>query len=65
VLPPMNGRAFQIASATVRPKPSRVDFWIRTSACDWNAFTSMAPTLFMLLRMWMSGSPCACSTVRL
>ena len=26
--PPMNGRAFQIASETVRPKPSRVDFWI-------------------------------------
>ena len=29
--PPMNGRAFQIASVTVSPKPSRVDFWITTS----------------------------------
>src|ERR1019366_4980197 len=57
--PPMNGRAFQMASVTVRPKPSRVDFWITTSQWDWNAFTSIAPTLLRLLRMWMSGSPSA------
>ena len=25
----MNGRAFQIASETVSPKPSRVDFWMQ------------------------------------
>ena len=31
----------------------------RTSACDWNALTSIAPTLLRLLRMWMSGSPSA------
>ena len=40
-LPPMNGRPFHIASVTVRPKPSRVDFWITTSACAWNALTSI------------------------
>ena len=57
------GRAFQSASETVRPKPSRVDFWISTSACDWNAFTSIAPTLFRLLRILMSGSPAAYSSV--
>ena len=57
--PPMNGRAFQSASDTVSPNPSRVDFWITTSACDWNALTSIAPTLLRLLRMWMSGSPSA------
>ena len=57
--PPMNGRPFQSASETVSPKPSRVDFWITTSACDWNALTSIAPTLLRLLRMWMSGSPSA------
>ncbi len=61
----MNGRAFQIASETVRPKPSRVDFWISTSACDWNALTSIAPTLLKLLRMWMSGSPSAWAIVAL
>ena len=61
----MNGRAFQIASVTVRPKPSRVDFWIITSACDWNALTSIAPTLLKLLRMCMSGSPSACAIVAL
>ena len=61
----MNGRAFQIASETVSPKPSRVDFWISTSACDWNALTSIAPTLLKLLRMWMSGSPSAWAIVAL
>ena len=40
-LPPMNGRPFQIASVTVRPKPSRVDFWMSTSDCDWKALTSI------------------------
>ena len=64
-LPPMNGRPFQIASVTVRPKPSRVDFWMRTSACDWKALTSIEPTLLKLLRMWMSGSPSAWATVAL
>src|SRR6478736_5840639 len=49
--PPMNGRAFHSASLTVSPKPSRVDFWTTTSACDWNALTSIAPTLLKLLRM--------------
>ena len=57
--PPMKGRAFQSASDTVSPNPSRVDFWITTSACDWNALTSIAPTLLRLLRMWMSGSASA------
>ena len=64
-LPPMNGRAFQIASETVSPKPSRVDFWISTSECDWNALTSIAPTLLKLLRMCMSGSPSAWAIVAL
>ena len=63
-LPPMNGRPFQIASVTVRPKPSRVDFWMTTSACDWKALTSIAPTLLKLLRMWMSWSPSACDDRR-
>ena len=61
----MNGRAFQIASETVSPKPSRVDFWISTSECDWNALTSIAPTLLKLLRMCMSGSPSAWAIVAL
>ena len=61
----MNGRAFQIASVTVSPNPSRVDFWITTSQCDWKALTSIAPTLLRLLRMWMSGSPSAWATVAL
>ena len=63
--PPMNGRPFQSASETVSPKPSRVDFWITTSASDWNALTSIAPTLLKLLRMWTSGSPSACAIVAL
>ncbi len=61
----MNGRAFHSASDTVRPKPSRIDFWITTSACDWNALTSIAPTLLKLLRMWMSSSPSAWASVAL
>ena len=61
----MKGRPFQSASETVSPKPSRVDFWITTSACDWKALTSIAPTLLKLLRMWMSGSPSACAIVEL
>ena len=60
----MNGRAFQIASLTVSPNPSRVDFCTTTSECDWNALTSIAPTLLKLLRMWMSRSPAACEIVR-
>src|SRR3954447_16839059 len=63
--PPMNGRAFHSASDTVRPKPSRVDFWISTSAYDWNAFTSIDPTLFRLFRILMSVSPSAYSSVEL
>ena len=47
--------ALPSASETVSPKPSRVDFWITTSASDWKALTSIAPTLEKLLRMWMSG----------
>ena len=50
---------------TVSPKPSRVDFWITTSASDWKALTSIAPTLLKLLRMWMSGSPSAWAIVEL
>ena len=61
----MNGLAFQIASVTVSPNPSRVDFWITTSLWDWNALTSIEPTLLRLLRMWMSGSPSAWATVAL
>ena len=64
-LPPMNGLPFQMASLTVRPKPSRVDFCTSTSECDWKALTSIAPTLLKLLRMWMSGSPSACAMVAL
>src|SRR5919205_1745802 len=63
--PPMNGRAFHNASDTVSPNPSRVDFWITTSDCDWNAFTSIDPTLLRLLRILMSGSPAAYSSVEL
>src|SRR3954447_18505212 len=59
------GRAFHKASETVKPKPSRFDFWISTSACDWKAFTSIAPTLFRLLRILMSESPAAYSSVEL
>ena len=45
------GRAFQSASLTVRPKPSRIDFWITAAECTWNAFTSTEPTLFRFERM--------------
>ena len=61
----MNGRAFQIASETVSPKPSRVDFCTSTSEWDWNALTSIAPTLLKLLRMCTSGSPSAWAIVAL
>src|SRR3954469_15679137 len=61
----MKGRAFYSASHTGRRRRSRVDFWISTSACDWNAFTSIDPTLLRLLRILMSGSPCAYSSVEL
>ena len=61
----MKGRAFQSASDTVRPNPSRVDFWITTSAWDWNALTSIDPTWFRLFRILMSGSPAAYSRVEL
>src|SRR4051812_30960600 len=64
-LPATMGRAFHNASDTVKPNPSRVDFWISTSDCDWNALTSIAPTLFRLLRILMSGSPSAYWTVSL
>ena len=53
------GRAFQSASETVSPNPSRIDFWIVTAEWTWKAFTSTAPTLFMLERMKMSGSSAA------
>lgn len=33
------GRAFQSASETTSPNPSRMDFWITTSAIDWKALT--------------------------
>ena len=58
-LPPITGRPFHSASVTVSPKPSRIDFCIETSACDWKALTSIAPTLLRLLRILMSGSPSA------
>ena len=45
------GRAFQSASLTVRPNPSRIDFWITAAAWTWNAFTSTEPTLFRFERM--------------
>ena len=63
-LPAMVGRPFQSASDTVSPKPSRIDFCRTTSDCDWNAFTSIAPTLLRLLRILMSGSEPAYSKVR-
>ena len=62
-LPPITGRVFHRASETVRPKPSLIDFWMHAAACTWNAFTSTAPTLLRLLRMWTSGSSPANSTV--
>ena len=40
------GRAFHIPSATVRPNPSRLDFWSTASDCDWKAFTSIATGVF-------------------
>ncbi len=42
---------FQSASVTVRPKPSRIDFWITAAECTWKAFTSTEPTLFRFERM--------------
>src|SRR3989442_1106076 len=38
--PPITGFDFHIASATPRPKPSRVDFWRTMVAARWSAFTS-------------------------
>ena len=61
--PPIIGRPFHCASVTVSPKPSRIDFCMQTSACDWKALTSIAPTLLRLLRILMSGSPSACRKV--
>ena len=55
--------AFQSASVTVSPKPSRIDFWITAAECTWNAFTSTEPMLFRFERMKMSGSPAAWATV--
>ena len=45
------GRPFQSASLTVSPKPSRIDFWITTRECTWNALTSTEPTLLRFERM--------------
>jgi hypothetical protein len=45
------GRAFQSASLTVSPKPSRMDFWMTTRECTWNALTSTEPTLLRFERM--------------
>ena len=59
------GRPFQSASVTVRPKPSRIDFWRTAAECTWKALTSTDPTLLRFERMKMSGSPSAASTVRL
>ena len=53
------GRPFHSPSVTVRPKPSRIDFWITAAECTWNAFTSTEPMLLRLERMKMSGSPSA------
>ncbi len=58
-LPATVARPFHSASVTVSPNPSRSDFCITTSACDWKALTSIAPTLLRLLRILMSGSPSA------
>jgi hypothetical protein len=49
--PATTGRAFQSASETVSPNPSRTDFWMHTDACTWNALTSTAPTLFRFEKM--------------
>ncbi len=54
--PPMVGRAFHSASVTVRPKPSRSDFWMTTSAWLWKALTSTEPTLSRLESTNTSGS---------
>src|SRR5436189_281897 len=62
--PPIVGRLFHNASDTVRPNPSRIDFWMQTAACTWKAFTSTAPTLFRLENMKMSGSSLQYSWVR-
>src|ERR671935_33163 len=45
------GRVFHSASVTVRPKPSRVDFWITAAECTWKAFTSTEPMLLRFERM--------------
>ena len=62
------GRAFQSASVTVSPKPSRIDFWITAAECTWKALTSTEPTLLRFERMKMSriagrvARRCGCST---
>ncbi len=64
--PPMNGRAFQMRLARRSGRSPRASTsGSRTSACDWKALTSIAPTLLKLLRMWMSGSPAAWAIVAL
>jgi hypothetical protein len=35
----------------VRPKPSRIDFWMTAFECTWKALTSTPPMLFRFERM--------------
>src|ERR671919_388789 len=61
--PAMTGFPFHIASETVRPKPSRIDFCKRTSESLWNAFTAVSPTPCRLVSTWTSGSEARRSSV--
>ena len=46
---------------TVRPNPSRNDFWMTTSAARWNALICTEPTCWMFDSRWMFGSPARAS----
>ncbi len=61
--PPTTGRPFHSASLTVRPNPSRTDFWTITVAIRWNALICTDPTWCRFERRWMSRSPSRASSV--
>src|SRR5438477_479392 len=52
-LPPITGAPFHIASVTVMPKPSRVDFCRTTAALRCSAFTSSGSSALVIPHRWV------------
>ncbi len=55
-LPATMGVPFHSVSETISPNPSRMLFWITTSATRWKAFTSWLATPIWSLSRKQSGS---------